>query len=99
VHFAFDNVGAVPHEAILVELKEGVTADQIALALQGGSDPRELMAGIFGILIADPGQSALGKIAVELESGRTYALLCNFTDTDDAPPHIALGMMRVFQAT
>lgn len=99
VRFAFENVGEVPHEAILVALKEGVTPDQVAVALQDEDDPRELMSGIFGILIADPGESALGKIVVELETGRTYALLCNFTDTDDAPPHIALGMMRVFQAT
>jgi hypothetical protein len=99
VRFGFDNIGEVPHEAVLVNLREGVTAEDVSRALQGESDPRELMAGIVGILIADPGESALGILEVELEAGRTYALLCNFTDTDDAPPHIALGMMRVFQVT
>lgn len=99
VHFSFENVGEVPHEVIIVQLNEGVTAEQVGQALQGATDPETLMAGIAGILIADPGEVAMGRLAVELESGRTYALLCNFTDTDDAPPHIALGMIRIFQAS
>lgn len=99
VHFSFENVGEVPHEVVLVQLNEGVTAERVAEALQGEVDPATLMAGIVGILIADPGTTAIGRLVVELEAGQTYAMLCNFTDTEDAPPHIALGMMRIFEAT
>ena len=99
VHFSFENVGEVSHEVVVVELLDGVTADQIGEALQGTTDPATLMEGVVGILIADPGETAIGGLVVEMEAGRTYALLCNLRDTDDAPPHIALGMVRIFQAT
>jgi hypothetical protein len=33
---------------------------------------------------------------VDLQAGRTYAMLCNFQDTDDAPPHTELGMVKEF---
>ena len=64
--------------------------------MQAGEDPMEYLDGFGGILIAQPGETTWGHLRVDLETGRTYALVCNFTDSDDAPPHTALGMMLPF---
>lgn len=93
---AFENRGEVDHEMILVRLKEGVTLDEVMEAVGGGGDPQDYLEGGAGILIADPGQTAESRLFVDLEAGRTYALVCNFQDTPDAPPHTALGMRAAF---
>lgn len=90
--FAFENRGEVDHEMILVRLKEGVTLDAVMEAAAGGADPRELTEGGPGILIADPGETAESRLLVDLQPGRTYALVCNFRDQPEDPPHTALGM-------
>lgn len=89
---AFENRGQLPHEMILVRLKEGVTLEEVMQAVQGGSDPSEFTEGGPGILIAEPGETAASRLLVDLLPGRTYALVCNFRDEPDAPPHTALGM-------
>lgn len=94
---AFENRGQVPHEMILVRLKEGVTLEEVTQAVQGGSDPSEFTEGGPGILIAGPGETAASRLLVDLIPGRTYALVCNFQDEPDAPPHTALGMRTSFQ--
>lgn len=38
--FAFENAGQVPHEMILVRLKEGVALPQVMEAARGGADRR-----------------------------------------------------------
>ena len=67
-----------------------------AEAMAAGEDPRGLTDGIGGILIAGPGETAMGRLDIDFEAGRTYMLVCNFTDTPEAPPHIELGMVRTF---
>lgn len=61
-----------------------------------GGDPEEFSDGFGGILVADPGEVAMGRLYVELESGRSYALICMFKDQEGDPPHVALGMVRSF---
>lgn len=90
--FGFENAGQVPHEMILVRLKEGVTLPQVLEAATTGADPREFMEGGAAILIAAPGTTASSRMLVDLMPGRAYALVCNFQDAEDQPPHIALGM-------
>jgi uncharacterized cupredoxin-like copper-binding protein len=92
----FENRGEVDHELVLVRLQPGATMEQVTAAMAAREDPRDMMDGIGGILIAAPGETAFGRLQVEFEAGRTYVLLCNFTDTPEAPPHLALGMIRGF---
>jgi hypothetical protein len=96
VRFDFENRGEVPHEMILVRLRDGVDFPAMVEGMQAGEDPMEYLDGFGGILIAQPGETTWGHLRVGLETGRTYALVCNFTDSDDAPPHTALGMMLPF---
>jgi hypothetical protein len=95
--FAFENAGRVPHEMILVRLKEGVTLQQVLAAAQEGGDPEEFTEGGAAILIAGPGETAGSRTLVELLPGRTYALVCNFQDAADQPPHVALGMTAAIE--
>jgi hypothetical protein len=96
VRFAFDNRGQVRHEMVLVQLAEGATLADLGEAVQSGGDPFQLISDFGGVLIAEPGTTAWGQLQVDLEPGRTYALLCNFQDTEDAPPHTELGMVKEF---
>ncbi len=64
--------------------------------MQNDGDREDVVDGFGGVLIADPGEVGWGRLAVELEPGRTYALVCNFTDAEGDPPHSALGMIASF---
>lgn len=99
VRIEFENRGEVPHEMILVRLRDGVDFSQMVEGMQSGGDRAEYVDGFGGILIADPGESTWGHLRVDLETGRTYALVCNFTDSEDAPPHAALGMIQPFNVS
>lgn len=97
IKIGFENRGEVPHELVLARLRPGVTlVDMIAGVTEGG-DPDQFSDGFYGILIADPGEVTLGRLYVELESGRSYALVCMFEDEEGDPPHVALGMVRSFR--
>jgi len=96
---AFENRGEVPHEMILVRLKEGVTLDQVMEGVAAGTDPEEFTEGGAAILIVGPGETADGRVEVDLLPGRTYALVCNFQDEPDAAPHTALGMVASLEVT
>jgi hypothetical protein len=73
-------------------LREGVTMEQLMRHVAAGGDPDSLLTGLVGILIASPGDSAVGGLRVELLPGRTHGLFCNFKDAPDKPEHMALGM-------
>ena len=96
VRFTFENRGQVRHEMVLVQLAEGATLADLGAAVQSGADAFELISSFGGVLIAAPGTTAWGQLQVNLEPGRTYALLCNFRDAEDAPPHTELGMVKEF---
>ncbi len=93
--FAFENRGAVRHEMILLRLNAGVALDSLLRIPQGPA--RSALSELVGILIAGPGRSPLGRLLVDLEPGRTYALVCNFQDAPDKPRHAALGMVAALQ--
>lgn len=92
--FTFANAGQVPHEMILVRLKEGVTVPKLLEAVGNGANPAEFTEGGAAILIAAPGDTAGTRMLVDLLPGRTYALVCNFEDGEGKPPHVALGMVK-----
>jgi hypothetical protein len=87
------NAGKVDHEMGMALLKPGVTLAQVMDLIKTGGSPDSLIDGIVGILIAKPGVTTLGSLAVDLIPGRTYALFCNFQDAPDKPPHSGLGML------
>lgn len=89
----FRNAGKVPHEMGVALLKPGVSLAQVLELVKAGGSPDSLLDGTVGILIAEPGVTTLGALAVDLMPGRTYALFCNFRDGPDKPPHLALGMV------
>ena len=95
--FSFENKGKVRHELVLVRLRPGVTPDSVVRVAQTGTPPFGLIEAVSGVLIAEAGQTADGRLLVDLLSGRIYMLVCNFRDAPDKPPHIALGMVASFQ--
>lgn len=96
IKIGFENRGQVPHELVLARLRPGVTLVDMIAGITEGGDPDEFSDGFYGILVADPGEVTLGRLYVELESGRSYALVCMFEDEEGDPPHVALGMVRSF---
>ena len=90
----FHNAGAVPHEMAMALLKPGITVPRVLEVLKAGGSPDSLIDGVVGILIAQPGSDPIGRLSVNFQAGRTYALFCNFQDSPDKPPHSALGMVR-----
>jgi len=97
VELIFQNRGQVRHEVVLVELVPGTTITQLV----GADSPQAREAitqRVGGVLIAEAGEEAWARLQVELTPGGTYGLICNFRDSPDALPHIALGMVRTFQA-
>ena len=96
IKVGFENRGEVRHELILARLRPGVLLVDLIAGIEEGEDPDEFTDGIGGILIAEPGETALGRLYVELESGRSYVMVCTFVDEEGAPPHFALGMIRSF---
>jgi hypothetical protein len=87
----FDNNGSQPHEAYLVKLNEGVTADDYLNAAPGTPPPA---AGLGGITAIAPGDHQF--IMADLEPGN-YAMFCFLTDPKSHAPHFALGMMTEFE--
>ncbi len=94
-HVRFVNRGRVPHEMALGELHAGVTADSVMAYAAAGHDPGDL-AKIVGILIATPGETAVGTLSADLIPGRTYLMICGFRDADSLPPHLEMGMVASF---
>ena len=91
----FVNRGRVPHEMALGQLHAGVSADSVMAYAAAGHDPGDL-AKVVGILIASPGDTAVGALRTNLLPGRTYMMICSFRDADSLPPHIAMGMQASF---
>lgn len=98
----FKNEGKEDHEIGIVELNEGVTADQVIELFKQGkeSEGEKLIAdddvgGSHGPI--KPGESK--DFAVELEAGKTYGYACFVDAPNDGPPHAALGMYGDFRTT
>jgi hypothetical protein len=94
--FSFENRGKVRHEVNIQLLKGGVTPEQAMRAVNDLEARRKLIERNVGILIAQPGDSAGGRILANLIPGRSYALVCVLRDTPDSQMHVMLGMMGGF---
>lgn len=86
------NGGKQMHEAVLVKLNEGATAQEVATALLTNSGPPPAMplGGVVGIPAG-----ASQSFPADLSAGR-YAFLCFLPDPATGKPHATLGMMSEF---
>lgn len=97
VNLTFTNAGQSPHHVQVARLNDGVTPEELQEALQQGpmvALPLVEMVGGVGILL--PGQSQ--TVVTDLSRPGTYIELC-FVENEEGVPHLALGMVRVFQVT
>lgn len=87
----FENVGQEVHHMQLVQLKNGVTMEQVLAELpKGNAALLALLQGIVGgVGPLDPGGS--GRVTLELNAGN-YMLLC-LLPSPDGVPHLAKGMI------
>jgi len=92
--FSLNNQGTVRHEVAIVLLKEGFTLTEY-LQAKTPEERRPMNDGLIGLILADAGQSAPGRILATLQKNRTYVLICNVRDTPDKPPHATLGMAKL----
>lgn len=88
------NKGPQDHEAFLVKLDPGATADDILAAMSPGAPPGPppgLAMGGFQAVNVGGG----GAFSVEFTPGN-YALICFVEDPASGVPHFALGMVEEF---
>ena len=93
--FGLANAGKVPHEVIIIRLRPNANVQDILRLDRADSTWRDLRDPPSGILTADPGVTTPGQLLVNLQVGERYLLVCNFRDTDTAPAHLHLGMMKL----
>jgi hypothetical protein len=93
---SLQNDGAMRHELVLARLKPGHTLAELAAA-KTPAERQALQDGLIGLILAEPGQKAMGSLVADLIKGRTYVLLCTLRDAPDQPPHFAQGMVGVVQ--
>jgi hypothetical protein len=95
VAFAFRNAGAVRHEVKVIALRPGIDPQVVLPLAMIDSGWAQFRAPTSGILTAGPGQATPGRLLVNLQSGQTYLLVCAFADSETAPLHSEMGMIRV----
>lgn len=86
------NDGPQPHEATIVKLADGVSAQQLLAAFVAGEAPAgpPPFTGAGGIAGISPGSTA--TVDVDLPAG-DYAFICFVPDPATGMPHAALGMV------
>ncbi|HJU90811.1 MAG TPA: hypothetical protein VJ672_15585 [Gemmatimonadaceae bacterium] len=89
---ALRNHGKVRHEVILLKLKPGLT---LADYMRDTSQQARVAVTdqVIGLVLANAGEHAPGKLLVDLAPKSTYLVVCRLRDAPDKPPHVALGMI------
>ena len=95
VAFRFVNKGTKRHEMSVVELKEGVTLDQLVKTVRADQTVRPLIEGPVGVTFAEPGKSSPSLLVVQAKPGARLAVICVFRDSAKAPSHIDMGMYAI----
>jgi plastocyanin len=91
----FENKGKQPHEAVVMRLAEGVTADdfvEMASADEWPDGPPPVTAAGGGAPL-DPGGTSY--VSMDLEPGK-YMVICYVPDPEGGMPHFAKGMVDEF---
>ena len=91
--FSLQNKGSVRHEVVVLLLKKNRTWSDY-LAAKTPEERRTMNDGVIGLILAEPGQTAPGRLLAKLQKGRDYLLICNLRDTADKPQHSQLGMIK-----
>ena len=95
--FTFENRGTVRHEMSIVLLKEGFQSDSVLAGIVAGSPRRSFVEGQGALIVARPGEPPGPRLWMNLQTGRTYLVLCTLKDNSDAKPHVMLGMVASFR--
>ena len=90
--FRFENRGKMPHELNISLLRPGVTIQQFIAAANDAKPLAPYIEVPVGVLFAVPGKSSPSSLWTDLRAGRTYAIICVFTDSAGKPRHHKLGM-------
>jgi len=89
--------GAVAHEMVFVQLRDGVEPSEFAYSLVHDRPTRALRDGGSAVLFSVPGQRDFPlSVGVTLIAGRHYAIHCQFSDSAGAAKHQTLGMFKLF---
>jgi hypothetical protein len=89
----FNDMGQQPHEAVLVKLNPGTTAQDFMAAFAPGAKGPPPGMPVGGVAAIAPGTSQ--TFPVDLVAGH-YALICFVDDPATHKPHGALGMTKEF---
>ena len=99
VHFELSNVGAEPHEFVVVK---GVAPDELPLDADGALDESALPDGaLIGEVEPFPGKGETCDGTFELSAG-DYTLLCNIVETEangEVEAHLHEKMVTTFTVT
>ncbi len=100
--FLFRNAGAQMHLGAFLVFPEGVdeagarqAMDEV-LAAPGGPRPEGMPEPADAAYAGPFPPRGGGTFEIELEHGRTYAVVCFLTDRAGGPPHAAKGMLSIF---
>ena len=94
VDFLMRNSGKQRHEMAISRLKAGTTPAFFFGEYLKGNDVDSLYDDDGAILTAYGGDRNDFAIRVDLLPGRSYVLLCEFSDTPEAPVHAKMGMFK-----
>jgi hypothetical protein len=100
--FVFRNDGTQMHFGAFLAFPPGVDeagarqAMDTVLAAPGGPRPEGVPEPVDAAYAGPFPPRGGGTFGIELESGRTYAVVCFMPDRPGGPPHTAKGMLSVF---
>jgi plastocyanin len=86
------NVGPQPHEATLVKLNEGTTAEQVVQFFASSEPPSGPPPWTSAGGIAAIATDTSATMEINVEAGQ-YAFICLVPDPASGKPHAALGMV------
>jgi len=78
-------------------LKDGFPTDSVVAGIVAGSPRRNFVDGQGALIIARPGEPPGPRLWMNLQTGRTYLVVCTLKDSPDAKPHVMLGMIASFR--
>ena len=91
--FRFKNAGSVNHELALALLRPGVTGAQALAAELSGADVDSVYEA-DGLLYLPLGEQVDMSLAIDLQPGRNYVLMCTLDAGNRKTPHVQLGMFK-----
>jgi hypothetical protein len=92
--FAMTNSGVQRHEVAFGRLKAGTALAFFFSEYLNGNDVDSLYDDDGAILTAYGGDRNDFAVRIDLIEGRSYVLLCEFSDTPDGPVHAEMGMFK-----